>query len=172
MIARDGLGESDPVRKRVSVSNQRPTVYAVALEVVGRLDTEASVGVTVRAEDPDGDPLDYEYTWMVNDRRVEVTGSQLPASYHRRGDEVQAEVVASDGALRSPPRRSSRVSVGNAPPRILSEPGSIGEDGVFRYRIEVRDPDADSLFGYRLVESPRGMRMDLAGGVIQWAPHP
>ena len=57
-----------------------------------------------------------------------------------------------------------------APPRIDSEPGAIAADGVFRYTPRVFDADGDRLFRYALLESPRGMRIDLVDGRIEWRP--
>ena len=80
--------------------------------------------------------------------------------------------MASDGAGTSRPQASPRWVLGNSPPLILSSPSPIGEDGVFRYRIAVDDPDGDMFFRYRLIEAPRGMKIDLADGSISWAPLP
>ena len=54
--------------------------------------------------------------------------------------------------------------------RIDSEPGAIAADGVFRYTPRVFDADGDRLFRYALLESPRGMRIDLVDGRIEWRP--
>ena len=81
--------------------------------------------------------------------------------------------------VKSPSRRTIEkrwVRTCGSPPgsarRIFSSPSPIGEDGVFRYRMGVDDPDGDMFFRYRLIEAPAGMKLDLADGTISWSPLP
>lgn len=172
VIARDGHWASAPVRKRVSAANREPRVHAVVLDGSGRFDATPSIEAIVRADDPDGDSLVYEYRWTASGRRSDVAGPRFPVSGYRRGDEIQVEVVAWDGAATSSPQASPRWILGNSPPRIFSSPSPIGEDGVFRYRMGVDDPDGDMFFRYRLIDAPAGMKLDLADGTISWSPLP
>ena len=172
VIARDGQRESAPVRSRIFPANREPRVHAVVLEDSGRLDTARSIEAVVRADDLDGDPLVYEYRWIVDGRRTAMTGSRFPLTGHRRGDEIQVEVVASDGIASSRPKLSRQWILENSPPRIASSPGPIGEDGSFRYRVAVEDSDRDRFFRYRLIEAPTGMKIDPADGSIAWWPLP
>ncbi len=172
VIARDGLWESAPVRKGIVPANREPRVHAVVLDGSGQFDTPRSIEAIVRAEDPDGDPLAYEYRWTVDGQRSDEVGSRFPLTGMRRGDEIQVEVVASDGVARSRPKVSRRWSLENSPPRISSSPSPIGKDGVFRYRVIVEDPDRDRFFRYRLVEAPAGMKIDPGDGSIAWRPLP
>ncbi len=172
VIARDGLRESAPVRKAILPANWEPRVHAVLLDGSGQFDPTRSIEAIVRAEDPDGDPLAYEYRWTVDGQRADGAGSRFPLTGLRRGDEIQVEVVASDGVAASRPKASRRWTLENSPPRISSSPSPIGKDGVFRYRVIVEDPDRDRFFRYRLLEAPAGMTIDPADGSIAWRPLP
>ena len=172
VIARDGLRESAPVRKGIVPANREPRVHAVVLDSSGRFDATRWIEAIVRADDPDGDPLVYEYRWAVDGARAEGVGSRFPLTGRRRGDEIQVEVVASDGVATSRPKASRPWILENSPPRISSSPSPIGEDGVFRYRVIAEDPDRDRLFRYRLIEAPAGMKIDPADGSISWSPLP
>ena len=172
VIARDGRRESPPLRERVRVANREPRLHAVALDDSGRFDAAPVLEARVRAEDPDADDLVYEYRWTVDGRPADVAGPRFPLEGHRRGAEIRVEVVASDGADLSRPKMSRSWIVENAPPRIVSSPGLIGRDGVFRYRVAVADADGDRFHRYRLIEAPAGMTLDPADGAVAWSPLP
>ena len=88
----------------------------------------------------------------------------------RRGDAIQVRVWAEDGDAESAPVYSHVVEVGNALPEIVSTPGGLDPDGVFRYAIAVRDPDGDRSFRYYLSKGPEGMRVDPITGEVTWRP--
>jgi hypothetical protein len=62
------------------------------------------------------------------------------------------------------------VEIANAPPEILSAPGGLDDDGVFRYAIEARDPDGDRKLRYHLNDGPEGMTVGPVSGEILWRP--
>ena len=171
VIARDGEAESQPSRATVRVGNQPPALLGVVIEPLGPITAASDISARPRAMDPDGDPLEYRFTWLVNGKSA-GSGPTLSSRHYRRGDSIELEAVASDGAAQSQRLRSQPIEVVNAPPRITSTPGGIDESGVYRYQLEVEDPDGDRSFSYRLVEGPRGMVLDPVDGQLSWEPAP
>ena len=67
---------------------------------------------------------------------------------------------------------SPAIPVGNAGPKITSQPGSPGADGIFRYQVRAEDPEGGDGLRYRLASAPEGMTVTPLGGQVQWAPRP
>jgi len=152
------------------VGNLPPVMLGVVIEPLGEVHAGQDVSASPRANDSDGDELEFRYAWRVNGEDAGVDGPVLPATRFKRGDEIELTVVASDGQDSSAPLVSQPVPVVNASPTITSAPGSIGDDGTFRYAVRVEDPDKDRSFRYRLLESPEGMKIDVVTGELTWAP--
>ena len=170
VVARDGEAESAPATATAVVANQPPVLLGVLLEPQGQITTQHDVTAIPRANDPDGDELEYEFEWWVNGRRVDLDEAVLPTRHFRRGDRVELAVVASDGTAETDPLRSHPIEVLNAPPRIASEPPGLDESGAFRYQATAEDPDGDRQLRYRLAEAPSGMRVTPLDGLLTWEP--
>ena len=170
VIAADGETEGRPGTASASVGNQLPVLLGVALEPPGDVTVEHDVMAVPRAMDPDGDTLEYEFTWWVNGRRVDDAGAVLSRSEFTRGDEISLTVLASDGSDESTPIESQPIEVHNAPPKIVSTPGDFEDDGSFLYPVAVNDPDGDRHFRFRLIAAPAGMRVDFMNGLVTWQP--
>jgi hypothetical protein len=128
--------------------------------------------VTVAGSDPDGDPVDYEYTWYVNGERRDETAVLFRTEGLRHGDVVYAEVRATDGANWTNRERTAPVTIGSGHPEITSTPPGFREDGVFRYEVTAVDPDGDKRLRYALAEGPEGMAIDSVLGDLVWRPRP
>lgn len=172
VVASDGTAKSRPETATARVGNLAPRVLQVVIEPLGEVIAGRDIVATPGGTDPDGDPIEYRYTWTVNGETASADTSTLPASHYGRGDEIVLEVVASDGVEDSDPLQSAAIKVVNAPPRVTSSPGAIGEDGVFRYEVQAEDPDGDSSFRYRLLNAPDGMTIGFDDGKLEWAPGP
>jgi hypothetical protein len=170
VVARDAESESAPATATALVANQPPVLLGVLLEPQGKVTAQHDVTARPRANDPDGDELEYEFEWRVNERRVDLAAPVLPARHFRRGDRIELVVVASDGTAETDPLRSHPIEVLNAPPQIASEPPGLDELGVFRYQAAAEDPDGDRQLRYRLVEGPSGMRVAPLDGLLTWEP--
>lgn len=171
VVARDAAGQSPASRASVRVGNRRPLMEGVVIEPLKQVSVGSDISASPRATDPDGDPIDYRFTWRVNGRRVDVDGPVLAASHFERGDEIVVTVTASDGTDESDPLRSSPIPVVNAGPRITSTPPPhFEDDGSYRYRVTAEDPDGDRTFRYRLLEAPKGMDIDVVDGQLVWRP--
>ncbi len=138
--AGQGQGEA-PIVRDVRMNPSRP-LAGVPIEAL------------VEADDPDGDALRLTYTWRVNGRDV-VTGARPSLSLPdlAKGDEVEVEVVASDGRNASEPRKA-RARVGNRPPMVagvdLQPESPVRAGDVVKVSPLARDPDGDDLdYSYR-----------------------
>lgn len=172
VIARDPGAKSPAQSITTRVGNRPPTMLGVVIEPLGEVRGYHDISANPRAEDPDGDPLDFRFRWSVNGESVAGDGAVLPASHYGRGDQIQLSVEAWDGEAASDPLRSDPFGVVNAPPRITSTPGAFDPDGSFRYAILAEDPDGDRSFQYRLEKGPSGMAIDVVSGELTWTPTP
>ncbi len=123
-----------------------------------------------RAEafDPEGDPVDLSYTWVVNGQIItkgdnpRLSGSDL----HKR-DRIVVRVVPSDGRSNGVEGSSQPVFILNRPPQITSAPSTTIMEGVYTYAVKAMDPDGDPL-RFRLSEAPEGMTIESETGLIHW----
>ncbi len=168
----DGLDGLDGAAShaRVRVENRPPSLLDLLLEPGLEITVEDELAANARPLDPDRDPVEVRYRWFVNGRAIDVTESTLTRRHFRRGDSIQLEAVASDGDDESEPLLSPEIHVLNSPPRIVSTPEKIDEDGTFRYAVAVEDADDDRRLRYRLLEGPTGMKLDWLSGKLSWAP--
>ena len=170
VVARDGVNESEPARASARIGNRPPQILQVVIEPMTDVTVGNDITASPRATDPDGDPVSYSYRWQVNDREIGQNEAVLRAVHYSRGDRIRLSVTASDGQQESEALQSQEIVVGNAAPVITSVPAGFEEDGTFRYKVEAEDPDGDSLFRYRLVEGPKGMKLDVVSGELAWKP--
>lgn len=170
VTADDGRKRSAPVQASVAADNQPPILATLVFEPLGEITAGHDVVVRPEAMDPDGDPIEFRYTWKVNGSLLAVDGNTLPASRFGRDDTVSVRVVASDGVDESNVIQSPPIPVANAAPRIVSQPLGGLDGGEFRYAVQVEDPDGDITLNFLLVEGPRGMSIDYLTGHVQWVP--
>ena len=170
VIASDGERKSEPARLGVRVGNRAPRVMEVQIVPSPTATVEDAVSALVRGWDADRDELSYTFEWRVNGKALDIGGSSLPSTRFARGDEILVTAVASDGLEESAALASEPIRVLNSAPRIHSQAPPFDADGVFRYRVGVEDPDGDRSFRYRLLQSPKGMSINLVDGSIRWQP--
>ena len=112
------------------------------------LDT-APAGMTV-------DPASGRIEWTPADDQVGTHAVAVRVSDGRGGQAVQEFTIT--------------VIAVNRPPRIGSMPVVVGTTGqAYAYDVNATDPDNDTI-AYRLVQSPAGMTIDPASGLIAWTP--
>jgi len=168
--ASDGSNESQTARDEVVVPNRRPVLTALALDPVGDVPHGHPVVAKPEARDPDGDALEFRYRWSVDGRRSSEGGPSLDTAELDKGDTIQVRVWVSDGLDESDPIYSQVVQIANSRPEIVSTPRGLDDDGVFRYAIEVHDPDGDRRLRYYLNQGPEGMTVDPVSGEVSWRP--
>jgi hypothetical protein len=170
--ASDGRSESAATRVTARLGNRPPRLDGATIKPPGEIPGGSDITVEPVAHDPDGDRLQFLYTWTVNSRPIRAEGPVLSTRELKRGDAVQVSVQATDGEDRSNAIESPPLRVGNAPPEVVSQPEGAGADGVFRYRVQAKDHDGDSPLRFELVSGPPGMTVSSARGEIEWEPRP
>jgi len=170
VTASDGWDESAPVTVGTVLGNTPPVLQGIGFDPLGTIQRGRLVTARPIAQDGDGDPLEFEYTWWVNDSELSERTDLLDTSRLRRGDLVRVRVVASDGYSRSNPVMSSPIRVDNSAPKITSTPGNEGTAEVYRYQVRAEDPDGDRRLRFRLEQAPPGMTIDPIGGELVWTP--
>lgn len=125
----------------------RPPVVTSATILDMPLSQAAPVSVQIQSEDPEREPVTYQYQWHVDDAPVPgQTNPTLPPEYFHRGQRVSVVVIPSDSVQTGQPYRTNAVVVGNTPPTI-SKVELRPSDGASRIEAiaEVNDPDHDRI---------------------------
>jgi len=175
VVAGDGIAESEPKRATATVANQRPRLLGISITPAGVIIPGETIVVTPEAVDPDGDELEYDYSWTVNGE-AQVIDFWDPQDHFstaglRQGDRIEVTVVARDRrGAQSRPLASGAIDLRAAAPEILSAPAGY-DGGTFRYSLEARDPQGGRL-RFSLRKGPEGMRVDPDRGEVFWSPAP
>ena len=175
VVAGDGIAESEPKRATATVGNQRPRLLGISIAPAGVILPGETIVVTPEAVDPDGDELEYDYSWTVNGEAHEIDAwdpqDHFSTAGLRKGDRIEVTVVARDRrGAQSRPLSSGAIDLGDAAPEILSGPAGY-DGGTFRYSLEARDPQGGRL-RFSLRKGPEGMRVDPDRGEVLWLPAP
>jgi hypothetical protein len=143
--------------------NKRPPALRdIALAPVRPVASD-TLTVTVDAVDPDGDPLDVDVTWFVNDAEILGVTAETLSGRFAKGDVVRVRVTV-EGEGGDVSMDGPSVTIGNRPP-VFEPVGSLGKVDGFRFRAT--DPDGDTL-SWRLEGAPAGMTIS-ADGVLAYA---
>lgn len=140
------------------VRNRPPRIGTVVLSPAAPRRAD-NVVVTVDATDPDGDPVDLDFTWYVDDVVVPGAGGETLFGRFEKGNRVRVEVVASDGTAEVK-GASEPVTIGNTNPTM--ETGARDVTRVDGFRFRASDPDGDTL-AWRLEGAPPGMTISPEG---------
>jgi hypothetical protein len=126
--------------------NRVPTITSVTLSP-DPIHKGTPVTCEVDATDPDGDEIEFAYSWQVNGETVSEE-EQLTGSAFERGDEVMCTATPSDNELTGEPMASNIATVGNAPPSgtsITVSPTNIYEDTAVTCIAGGSDLDGDPV---------------------------
>jgi hypothetical protein len=170
-VASDGRAASEPATAKVRIDNQPPVVAKVRFEPAEAVKPGDIVIAVAEGDDPDGDELSFHYEWRVGDQVVGTDRERFDTAKLKRGDPLTVRVTASDGEDESAPVEGPNLVLGNSAPTIVSlPPATMNADGVFRYAVEVKDPDGDHNLRFRLAQAPEGAKVDPLLGEITWKP--
>jgi hypothetical protein len=169
VTASDGRSQSEPFVASTQIGNRPPRISNLTIQPAGKITAAGPITAVATGDDPDGDPVTYEYTWTVNGSTSEERGSVFPDTELKRGDIVVVSVIARDEQGESEPLASPPIEVMNAAPVILSQPDLAGAEGVFGYRMTAEDPDGDEL-RYGVGKVPEGLSVLAENGEVSWTP--
>jgi hypothetical protein len=152
VTANDGDDDSAPASAVVTIRNSAP-VARVTLTPQRPYTTDLLLAIA-SGEDPDGDPLTFEYGWTVNGEVVAGLSPEFPPQRTKRGDVIRVTVVARDGRTVSA-AVSDETTILNSPPGraaigISQSPSGPERDLVCRILTPAPDADRDPLtYGFR-----------------------
>jgi len=158
-------GETLIATEKVIAVNSLPAVTKVGIEP--RAPTAGStVRAVVEAQDPDGDPLTFQYKWYVDNVQVPGATGTLSLRGVRKGSRVHVAVTPNDGFADGAWKYSPLYETVNAPPVVTSQaPTTIPPSRVLTHNIVAEDPDGDPL-KYTLVKGTESMTLE--GSMLTW----
>lgn len=130
----------------IQSGGNRPPVVTSAIILDAPISQAVPATVQIQAEDPEREPITYQYQWHVNDVPVlGQTSATLPPTYFHRGQRVSVVIVPSDSVQAGQPYTTKAI-VGNTPP-FLSKVELQSADGGTRVEAtaEAKDPDHDRV---------------------------
>jgi len=167
----DSAGASDQQSWTIQVEilNQPPVITSIA-------PTTAFAGQTyqypVSASDPENDALSFELTQAPAGMYIDAgTGLiEWQPTLAQLGDhDVTVRVTDANGGTDTQ-AFTVTVSDPNQAPTISSTPGGLAQvNSIYSYAVEAQDPDGDALT-YSLNQSPSGMTINTASGLVEWTP--
>jgi len=169
----DGQGGSDTQHYVLQVSSQAinrpPTITSVPATLTH---LERLYQYPVQALDPDGDVLFWSLL-QAPDGMV-IDGETGSLNWQPTADQIgdHTVVIQATDALGETAVQEFTLQVNgtNAPPAIVSTPGTRGAVGQpYRYDVSATDPENDPL-RFSLGVRPDGMAIDAATGLIAWTP--
>jgi len=165
-------GEVTAESREVGVLDTAPGEPGIALDpATPSRSSDVRATIARPAVDPDGDPLSYEVTWLLDGLDTGITGTVFPADRLRRNGLLSARVVASDGALTGP-AGIGQARVGDTAPgpvKIAVDPSTPARTEAVRARIEAPavDPDGDPLqYRYRWTVDGQPRNLPAATSVL------
>jgi hypothetical protein len=138
-------GPAEPPPKK----NSPPVVTSVQI-LPEKPAVKNYLSLLVQCQDPDGDPITYEYQWLRNDEKISGENKNvLMIAGFRKGDFFRVRVVAGDGKEKGEPFLSPAVRVVNSPPEIQEvrvEPSVVHAQDHPKVSVKGEDKDGDSIY--------------------------
>jgi RHS repeat-associated protein len=165
----DGLSTTQPFTIQVRAIDTPPLITS-APPTQGAAGQAYTYAVT--ATDVDGDPLTYSLTAFAAGLTIDAaTGLiQWTPTTQQIGTHIFA--VAVDDGQGGTATQNWLVVIGsqplNQPPIITSIP-PLAAGLVYQYQVVATDPEGAPV-SFSLLQSPAGMTIDSASGLIQWTP--
>lgn len=121
------------------------------------------IKAVAEGKDREGNPVTFKYEWTKNN---EPAGEGDSIRDFKRGDKLSVKITPFDGKEYGRPTALT-TEIQNTTPRIIEHTDMKIDNNILTYQVKAFDPDGDIL-AYSLVEAPKGMTIDEAGGLITW----
>ena len=132
-----------------SKTNSPPVVTSVNI-LPERPNKESELNLFIQSQDPDGDPIIYQYQWLRNDEeRIGENKNTLKSGNFKKGDLIRVRVTPSDGKVNGTPFLSTPVKILNSPPVIQEvwiEPKVAYVTDRLKANIKSSDSDGDFIY--------------------------
>ena len=118
VTASDGHAESEPFVATTQIGNRPPRIANLTIQPAGKITAAGPITAIATGDDPDGDPISYEYTWTVNGstgRRawLRLSGHRAEAGRHRGGLGDRARRAGRERADHEPADRGDERRAGD-----------------------------------------------------------
>ena len=130
-------------------ANSAPSVTSVTISPE-KPNRETDLSFFVQSQDPDRDPVTYEYQWMKND--LDLAGEKkeiLTCVNFKKGDVIRVKVTPSDGKVEGTPFLSPPVKILNSPPvvqEIRIDPQTAYASDPLKVHVKGFDADGDFIY--------------------------
>ncbi|NWG03869.1 MAG: hypothetical protein HXY44_13545 [Syntrophaceae bacterium] len=132
-----------------SKPNTPPVISSVSI-LPDKPNKDSELNLFIQSQDPDGDPITYQYQWMKNgEEMVGENKNTLKGGSFKKGDLLQARVTPSDGKVEGTPFLSAPTKIVNSPPVIQEvwiEPKIAYATDQLKVNIKSSDLDGDFIF--------------------------
>lgn len=150
----------------ITIKNSPPSIIISEL-----LPSKPKIGstftVNIKANDDDNDNIYYKYKWTVNGKFM--SDRMYLNTELSRDDKIAVEITPHDNDDAGKTERITRKVLNSIP--VFEESKPFIDDNIYKYRLEVTDPDNDIL-AFNLNKSPEGMKIDPSSGLITWEVKP
>ena len=118
VVGDDGVLQSEVGSDSVLVLGSAPEITGATLGPAPAYEPSTLTCAAEGWSDPDGDPEDYLFAWLVNSSPILPTGATLSGADFDRDDIVQCEVAPTDGSFVGLAVLSNAVLIENSTPTI------------------------------------------------------
>ena len=151
-----------------SKSNSPPLINAITI-LPDTPNNESELSLSIQSQDPNGDPITYQFQWIGNDQEI-IGGNAniLRSGNFRKGDFIRVRVTPSDGKEDGKPFLSDPVKIINSPPMIKEmwiEPKVVYATDHLKVFVKSSDGDGDLVY-YTYLWEKNGTVMSDEGGEI------
>jgi hypothetical protein len=168
ITAEDSMGRKSKPRTLgpIEIKNSLPVITWADFAQTDSIYKGVDLSIDVETEDVDGDDIDIQYTWYIDNQQVSedeiLDGDLLEA-----GKRVKVELIPFDGDTTGEVFEITRpIITQNLAPKIVGTPQPVLTDTLITCKINAEDPDGDPIT-YSIKEGPSGLTIDNTG-MIRW----
>ncbi len=148
LISGCSSGDSGSDRFAGENNNHPPVIKSIAI-LPTPVVLSQPLSVRVEAQDPDLNPIQFRYRWLVNGKVIAgQTKETLPPGLLKRGDQIVVEATPFDGIVEGTALRSTPAPVMNTPPIISDVSIDVDHEAQGKRllaKVDVVDPDKDPI---------------------------
>lgn len=158
----------DNASEPVAIGNSAPKINKFSV-VSKDLPEGVEVTLTPEAEDIDGDEVTFSCQWTINGEvDPSANGIVFPASRKLDGARIEVAITPFDGTAEGTTYNGFVQIAKVSEPKIVSTPPAGFKGNDYSYQVVATDP-GNAQLTYSLNNSPAGMSIDAATGLITWS---